>query len=128
MPGKPHFPGGLLGHGGRIPFKSPPGGSLVAQLVKHPTLGFGSGHDLTVCEFEPCVRLCADTVEPAWDSLLPSLSGSLPLALKLINKLKKESLLRSQKPSGVYCIPVTDRWPGDGRTRAHLHVFAGAVH
>ena len=26
-------------------------GSWVAQLVKHPTLGFGSGHELTVREF-----------------------------------------------------------------------------
>ena len=25
---------------------------------------FGSGHDLAVCEFEPCVRLCADGSEP----------------------------------------------------------------
>ena len=27
----------------------------MAQLVKHLTLGFGSGHDLTVPEFELCV-------------------------------------------------------------------------
>ena len=25
----------------------------MAQSVKRPTLDFGSGHDLTVCEFEP---------------------------------------------------------------------------
>ena len=25
---------------------------------------FGSGHDLTVCEVEPRVRLCADSLEP----------------------------------------------------------------
>ena len=25
---------------------------------------FGSGHDLAVCEFEPCVGLCADGSEP----------------------------------------------------------------
>ena len=28
-------------------------GAWVAQSVKHPTLGFRSGHDLTVCEFKP---------------------------------------------------------------------------
>ena len=28
-------------------------GTWVAQLVKHLTLDFGSGHDLTVREFEP---------------------------------------------------------------------------
>ena len=40
-------------------------GIWVAQLVKHPTHDFGSGHDLTVPEFEPCIRLCADSAEPA---------------------------------------------------------------
>ena len=44
-----------------------------------PTLDLGSGHDFTVREFEPCVGLCADGAEPAWDS-------PLFLALK-INKL-----------------------------------------
>ena len=59
----------------------------MAPSVEHPTLDFGSRHDLRVCEFEPRVRLCADSVEPAWDSLSPlSLHPSLPLSLK-INKL-----------------------------------------
>ena len=48
----------------------------MAQALKHPTLGFTSGHDLTVREIEPRVRLCADSVEPTWDSLSPSLSAS----------------------------------------------------
>ena len=52
----------------------------MAQSVGHLTLDFGSGHDLPVRGFEPHVGLCADGVEPAWDSL------SLPLK---INKLKK---------------------------------------
>ena len=30
-----------------------------------------------------CVRLCAISVEPAWDSLSPSVSGPLPLVLSL---------------------------------------------
>ena len=34
-----------------------PLGTYVAQLVKRPTLSFGSGHDLTVWEFEPHVEL-----------------------------------------------------------------------
>ena len=46
----------------------------VAQLVKYPTLDLSSGHDLMVCEFEPRIGLCADSMEPAWDSLSPSLS------------------------------------------------------
>ena len=36
-------------------------------------LDFGSGHDLSFHEFEPHIRLCADSVEPAWDA--PSLSA-----------------------------------------------------
>ena len=59
------------------------GGSVVRQLA----LDFGSGHDLMVGEFKPCIRLLADSVEPAWDSCFFSLcfSLSLPLPLK-INK------------------------------------------
>ena len=48
-------------------------GHLVAQSVERLHLDFGSGHDLLVCVFEPLVGLCADSVEPAWDSLSPSL-------------------------------------------------------
>ena len=56
-------------------------------------LDFSSAHDLVVHEFEPCVGLCADSVEPARDSLSPSasflhlslLAHSLSLSLK-INK------------------------------------------
>ena len=50
-------------------------GARVAQSVKRLTLGFGSGHDLTVHEFELHIRLHADSTEPAWDSLSPSLSA-----------------------------------------------------
>ena len=41
------------------------------------------GHDLMVHEFEPCVRLCADSVEPAWDSVSPSLCYSTTHFLSL---------------------------------------------
>ena len=59
----------------------------MAQLVEHPTLDFGSGHDLTVHGFKPHVELCADHVEPAWDSLSLPLTASPPLVLSLkINK------------------------------------------
>ena len=40
-------------------------GNWVAQSVKCPTLGFGSGHDVMVREFEPHAGLCADSTEPA---------------------------------------------------------------
>ena len=55
----------------------------MAQSVKRPTLGFGSGHDLTVREFDLRVGLCADSWEPAWDSLSLSLSAPPPLALSV---------------------------------------------
>ena len=60
----------------------------MTQSVKRPTLDFGSGHDLTVSEFEPRIRLCADNVEPAWDSLSPSLSSTLLLSLSFSLKNK----------------------------------------
>ena len=58
----------------------------MAQLVKHLTLDFSSGHDLMVHEFEPCIGLCDGSAEPAWDSLSPSLSAPPLLALYLLKK------------------------------------------
>ena len=61
----------------------------MAQSVKCPTLDFGSGHNLMVCEFEPCIRLHTYSSEAAWILSSPSpfsLSLSLSLFLK-INKL-----------------------------------------
>ena len=55
----------------------------MAQSVKHLTLGFGSGHDLTVLKVEPCIGLQSDSVELAWDSLFPSLSAPPQLALSV---------------------------------------------
>ena len=49
-------------------------GTWVAQLVKHRTLDFGSGHDLMVHEMEPHLGLCTDSMEPALDSLSPAIS------------------------------------------------------
>ena len=58
-------------------------GTWVAQLVKHQTLDFSSGHDFTVHEIESCVRLCTDNAGPAWDCPSPSLSAPHPLSLPL---------------------------------------------
>ena len=52
---------------------------LVIDSVKRLTLDFGSGHDLTVHEIEPRVRLCTDS----------TLSLSLSLSQNK-NKLKKK--------------------------------------
>ena len=53
------------------------------------TLYLVSDYDLTVCEFKPRVRLCADITEPAWDSLSPSLSALPLLSLSLSLCLSK---------------------------------------
>ena len=55
----------------------------MAQSVKHLTLDFGLGHDFMVHEFELCVGLWAESVEPTWDSLSLSLSVPPPLSLSL---------------------------------------------
>ena len=57
----------------------------VAQSVKHLTFDLGSSHDLTVGDTEPRLRLCTDSMEPAWDSvsltLYPSSAHTLSLSL-----------------------------------------------
>ena len=55
------------------------GGAQGAQSVKYLTLELGADHDLMVHGTEPGMGLCADSTEPAWDSLplslpLPTLS------------------------------------------------------
>ena len=87
----------------------------MTQLVKCPTLDFGSGHDLVVREIEPSVEprvrphmehgpclgfslcpcpACTDRMELAWGFLSPSLSIppslSLPFFVKIIINLKKK--------------------------------------
>ena len=54
-------------------------GTWVARSVGCPT----SGHDLTPHKFEPNLRLCAQSLEPASDSVSPSLSALSPLTLCL---------------------------------------------
>ena len=53
-------------------------GTWVAQWVKCLTLDFGLGHDLVLHGFKNHVRLCTDSVEPAWNSLSLPFSLSLP--------------------------------------------------
>ena len=62
--------------------EAPPGGAGVAQSAKRPAPDSRSGHDLAVREFEPCIRLCANSREPAWDSL-PSVCSSPARPLSL---------------------------------------------
>ena len=46
-----------------IKFKGRTRGAWMTQSVEHLILGFGSGHDLVVCEAH--TGLCADRVEAA---------------------------------------------------------------
>ena len=62
------------------------------KSVKRQTLDLGSGHDLVICEIKPRAGLCADSAEPAWDSLsAPSL-----LSLSQNNKHKKKKEQRQR--------------------------------
>ena len=54
-----------------LSFKKASSTGVPGDTVKRLTLDLGSGHDLTVCEFKPCIRLCANSVESAWDSVSP---------------------------------------------------------
>ena len=62
----------------------------MAQLVKPLTLGFGSGHSLTVGVFESRIGLCTDNVESAWDSLSSHLSALPQRVLSLFVSLNKQ--------------------------------------
>ena len=77
-------------------------GAWVTQLVECRTLDFGSGH-----EIEPHVGLCADSVEPAWDS--PSFSLSAPPLLIRVHTLllsqNKHKKIKQQKVfKGWLCV------------------------
>ena len=76
-----HTPNGVVSL--KTVLKKCPWDTWVAQWVKCPTLDLGSGHELTVGQIEPWVKLCTDSVEPAWDFLSPSLYAHPPPALPL---------------------------------------------
>ena len=65
----------------------------MAQLAEHLTLDFSLGHGLSICGIESCIRLCTDSMDPAWDSFFPFLSllspayiHSLSISLSKINE------------------------------------------
>ena len=90
--------------------------------VKYPALSFSSSHDLTVCKFEPCIKLPADSAEATWDSLGVSLSLSLSLSaspqlthavslILKINKLKNKEIKREQKSQGGVWVAQSVKHP-----------------
>ena len=63
-------------------------GTWVAWSVRHPTLGFGTGHDLTVYGFVGLSPASSSvSLEPVWDFL--SLPLSLPLPYSLSRSLSQ---------------------------------------
>ena len=55
----------------------------MAQSVERQILGFDSGHNLKVCDFEPRIRLYAGSMEASWDSLSLALSLPFPCSRSL---------------------------------------------
>ena len=59
-------------------------GTWMTQSLKPLTLGFSSGHDLTVREFESCVTVSADSLRPeVCYRFFLSLSHPIPCFLSL---------------------------------------------
>ena len=57
---------------------------------------FSSGHDLMVCEFEPCISVYSNNAEPALDSLSPvSLCPYPTHTLSFKKKKRKEKKKRN---------------------------------
>ena len=74
--------------------KNFPGAPGWLSQLSIQILGFTSGHDLTAHEFKTHIELCADSVEPAWDSfplplslILPTWVFPLRLSLSLSQKI-----------------------------------------
>ena len=63
-------------------------GAWVTQWVEGLTFDFGPGHGH---EFEPQVGLCADSLEPAEDSLSPSLSDPPRAHIGSLSKINKQT-------------------------------------
>ena len=64
----------------------------MVQVVKHLILDLGSGHDITVSEFEPASGSTLNSLERAWNSVSLSLSfcpSLLMLMLMLMLKTKQ---------------------------------------
>ena len=102
------------------------GGAWVDQSVKHPTLDFSSGHDLTICKFEPRHQLCTDSMEPVWYfvsfSLCPSPACSLSLSkyIKINSKKKKKKRRRKSVEGRIHSVKS---WASERRSKRTLKMF-----
>ena len=84
-------------------------GAWVARLVECLTFDFSSGHDLMVHECKPLMGLCADSVEPAWDSLFLSLSAP-PLLARVCEWEKGRKRGRERIPSRLHAVSTEPNW------------------
>ena len=72
----------------------------MTQSLNPLALGFGSCHDLTVCEFDSHVGLCADKSESGayfrfcvcLSALPPTCTLSLSLKIKYLKNMKEKKL------------------------------------
>ena len=71
-------------------------GAWVAQSVERLTLDFSSGHDLTVCGFEP--HICAVSMEPR------ACFGSISLKYKR----KHEKKFLKEKKKNTRCMVISN--------------------
>ena len=83
-------------------------GAWVAQSVNHQTLDFGLGHDLTVCEFKPRIRLSALSTELTLDALSPSCSA-LPMLVFSLSLSKINKTLKKKKENHIQTIPTKSK-------------------
>ena len=97
-------------------------------MLSHLTLDFRSGHDLTVRGIEPHLGLCADNVEPTWDSLSSLSAPSVHILSPEINKVKKKKKKKKAaaasgvNPSHQFC---PEYFPGDSNTESKLRTWRG---
>ena len=72
-----------------------------------------SGHDFMVCRFKPCVGFSVVSLEPALDSVAPSLSAP-PL---LLLSLKSGQTFEKKKNAHYYLARQVKRWVLDNKHR-----------
>ena len=97
-------------------------GTWVVQSVKYLSLGFRSGHDLTVHGFEPHIRLHADGAEPTRDSLISLLLCPFPhlLACSLTHSTSNKVKIFKKNFVNIYLFLTetdTEHERGRGRER-----------
>ena len=62
------------------------------------------GHGLEVHRFEPPVGLCADSAEPAWDSLPLSLSLKINRNQKSIKQIKPLPIKKKKRDGFIFAL------------------------